>query len=170
MTDTTLQKSAGVSKVFATTLSDVPLFQGALAAVAPVPNQRYPWPHENLMRPGKLNEDGRAIDNDDDDNKNYCMLPDNATANRITNFHRFCFQLPDVMCNYCNITQYPEDVKWVSIGGLGDGQPAACRASTAYAHVPGIEGYAARSTREIDGKKHQYAFCKRLSKAEGRKE
>lgn len=170
MTETTLKKGAGVSKVFATTLADVPLFQGTSAGIAPIHNHRYPWPHENLLRPGEIDEDGNAVVSDKADNTDYYMLPDNATANRITGFHQFCLQMPDVMCNYCSITLYPEDVHWVNIDGPEGKQPPACRASTQYSHVAGIDDYAARSTRITDSKGRQYAFCKRYKTDNGRKE
>ena len=63
------------------------------------------------------------------------------------------------MCNYCSITLYPEDVKWVALEPEVEGAlPASCRASAANAHVPGIEGYTARSSRVKNGQQ-QYDFC-----------
>ena len=77
----------------------------------------------------------------------YFILHDNVTANRITTFHNVSKEIPDVMCNYCSVTLYPEEIKWVSLERSKgkDGAPDVCRASTADAHVPGIGGYTARS-------------------------
>lgn len=74
------------------------------------------------------------------------------------------------MCNYCSIMLCPEDVCWV--GGIETpegGQPVACRAAAANAHVTGIHGYEQRSTRSNNGTT-QWAFCKRHSTDNGRKE
>lgn len=126
MTESTLTKGRGVSKVFGTTLADLPLFQGTSAGVRPVEGHQNPWPHENLHQPHQLNDDGTPPhdDNGADLGKDYYMLPDNTTAARITKFHNFCLEMPDVMCNYCSITLYPEVVKWVEV--MEDGGGAAC--------------------------------------------
>ena len=74
------------------------------------------------------------------------------------------------MRNYCSITLYPEEISWV--GGLeapGGGLPAVCGAAEANSHVPGIEGYATRSTRSKNNRT-EWAFCKRHSTEKGRKE
>lgn len=83
-----------------------------------VQNHSHTCPYEKSIRPGKLNEDGTAVDDDNDDVKDYHMLPDNATANRITTFHRCLLLFPDVMRNYNSITLYPADVKCVNMDGL----------------------------------------------------
>ena len=74
------------------------------------------------------------------------------------------------MCNYCSISLYSEDVKWVALEPEVEGAlPAACRASAANAHVPSIEGYMARSSRVKNGQQ-QYAFCSSHSSEKGRQE
>ena len=155
-----------MSRKFGTTLKDVPLFQGTSEGIRPVVGHRFPWPHEDL-------HDSRGINDDESlehPEKDYFMLPSNITANRITRFHKFCKELPDVMCNYCSITLYPEDVKWVALEPEVEGAlPAACRASAANAHVPGIEGCTARYSR-VKNVQQQYAFCSSHSSEKGRQE
>ena len=73
------------------------------------------------------------------------MLPNNTMAARLTKCHKFCKELPDVMCNYCSITLYSNDVTWVSLETVGGDLASACRASAANQHVPGIEGCTERS-------------------------
>ena len=85
--------------------------------------------------------------------KDYFILLDNITANRITAFHNFCKEIPKVMCNYCSITLYPEEISKAK-----NGAPDACRASTANAHVPGIEVYTGRLKRTRGGRQED-AFC-----------
>ena len=77
--------------------------------------------------------------------KDCFILPDNVTANRITTFHNFCKEIPNIMCNYCSITLYPEEIKWVALESSKseDGAPHTCRASNTNAHVPETEGYTA---------------------------
>lgn len=134
-TDHTKARGKAVSKTFSTLLADLPLFQGVSAGVQPVETSSYPWPHENL-HPSDCSADGAGgVTSDAQDEKDYSMLPDNTTANRITKFHNFCKEVPDVMCNYCSITLYPEDVKWVTIQTPDNGVPSACRASAANAHL-----------------------------------
>ena len=165
---TTETKTRGnaVSRGFGTTLKDVPLFQVTSEGIRPVQGHRFPWPHEDLHNPRGINDD-ESLEHPE---KDYYMLPSNTTANRITKFHKFCKELPEVMCNYCSITLYPEDVKWVALEPEVEGSlPPACRAAAANAHVPGIEGYTARSSRLKNGHQ-QYAFCSSHSSEKGRRE
>ena len=162
----TLKRGKAVSKQFDTLLHNLPLVQGTPAGVQAVDDVPYPWPHENLHRSdGDAGNDHSHTPNE----KYYFMLPDNTTANRITKFHNFCKELPDVMCNYCSITLYPEDVKWVTLRTPDNGVPSACRASAANAHVPGIQGYTDRSKR-TQGGRQQYAFCTSHASEDGRQE
>ena len=155
-----------MSRGFGTTLKDVPLFQGISEGIRPVHGHRFPWPHEDLHNPHDINDDEFL----EQPEKDYLMLPSNTTTNRITKFHKVCKELPDVMCNYCSITLYPEDVKWVALKPEIEGAlPAACRASAANAHGPGIKGYTARSSRVKNGQQ-QYAFCSSHSSEKGRQE
>ena len=147
---TTETKTRGniVSRGFGTTLKDVPLFEGTSEGILPVQGRRFPWPHEDLHNPRGINDD-ESLKHPE---KDYFMLPSNTTTNSITKFHKFCKELPDVLCNYCSITLYPEDVKRVALEPEVEGAlPAACRASAENAHVPGIEGYTARSSRVKNG-------------------
>ena len=137
-----------VSRGFGTTLKDVPLFEGTSEGILPVQGHRFPWPHEDLHNPRGINDD-ESLKHPE---KDYFMLPSNTTTNSITKFHKFCKELPDVMCNYCSITLCPEDVKRVALEPEVEGAlPAACRASAENVHVPGIEGYTARSSRVKNG-------------------
>ncbi|CAB1102612.1 unnamed protein product [Ectocarpus sp. CCAP 1310/34] len=167
-TPKTLTRGKGVSRVFGATLADVPLFQSTSTGVRPQKGHCFPFPHEDLHNPRGIDDEDNVLREEAE--KDYYMLPDNSVANRITKFHNFCKEMPDVMCNYCSITLYPEDLKWVAIEPPGEGAlPAACRASAANAHVPGIEGYTARSSRVKDGRQ-QYAFCSNHASEEGRQE
>lgn len=154
-------KGRAVSAEFGTNLKDLPLFQGLSKGLMPVEGHRFPWPHEDLHV--QSDDEGLSIPHE----KDYVMLPDNSMANRITNFHNFCKQLPDVMCNYCSITLYPEDVKWVALGE--DDIANSCRASAANAHVRGIDAYTSRSKR-VKGGRNEYAFCGSHASKTGREE
>lgn len=159
------------SEVFGAALKDCPLLKGTAQPMLPRGDDDgtpWPWPHENLFRGGFLvDEEEGGVHGDDFD---YSMLPDQATGSRITKFHNFCLELPDVMCNYCSIMLYPEDICWVGgLEGPEGGQPAACRASANNAHVKGITEYTQRSTRSVNDTT-QWAFCKRHSTDNGRKE
>lgn len=102
--------------------------------------------------------------------KYYFILPDNLTANRITAFHNFFNEVPNVTFNYCSITLYPE-IKWIALeSSKGNGEaPDRCRASTANADVPGIEGHTARSKRTKGGCQED-AFCSSYASTTGRAE
>ena len=95
------------------------------------------------------------------------MLLNSIMAARRTKCHNFCNELPDVMCDYCSNTLYPEDVTWVPLGTVGGDIPSACPASAANKHVPGIEDYTERSSRAKDGRQ-EYAFCSSYSSEKGR--
>lgn len=98
-----------MSRAFVYTLIEVLLYQGTSAGVAPVLNHRYSWLYVILVRPVKAKEHEIAVagdeagNNDDAGTGNY-MVPDSNTANRITDFHKLCPEMPDVMHNYCSIT------------------------------------------------------------------
>lgn len=173
------------SKSFGTTLVDCPLLQGINQSVN---IDGWVWPHENLFRGGfsvdqgeeeKEQEKEEEEEGEEEglpktgvvggDDYDYYMLPNQGEASNITNFHHFCLEMPDVMCNYCSITLYPEDVCWVELDSPEEGQPAECRASAANAHVPGIDGYTKRSRCSF-GDMIQWAFCKRHSTDKGREE
>ena len=102
-----------VPESFGTTLKDCPLLRGTSQGVMPRGDddgEPWPWPHENLFRGGfSEDEETKTVSGDDHD---FYMLPDQATCAKITNFHNFCLELPDTVCNYCSITLYPEDVCW----------------------------------------------------------
>lgn len=164
-TTETKSRGTGVSREFGTHLKDLPLFQGTSAGVVPVHGHLFPWPHEDLHLPGGVADDGEPVEPE----KDYYMLPNNTMAARLTKFHNFCKELPDVMCNYCSVTLYPEEVTWVPLGTVGDGLPSACRASAANNHAPGIDGYTERSSRVKEGRQ-EYAFCSSHSSEKGMEE
>ena len=85
-------------------------------------------------RPGGLNYDGSPVE---PNNKGYFILPGNVNANRITTFDNFCKEIPKVMSNYCSITLYPDEIKWVALESSKgkDGAPDEYCASTANARA-----------------------------------
>ena len=132
----TKSRGTGVSREFGTLLKDLPLFQGTSAGIAPVHGHSFPWPHEDLHLLGGVDDNVEPVEPE----KDYCVLPNNTMAARVTKCHNFCKELPDVMCNNCSITLYPEDDTWVPLGTVGGHLPSAWRASAPNQHVPGIKG------------------------------
>lgn len=70
----------------------------------------YPFPHENPhVDNGDPDSDDASQCTDSPGEKDHFILADNITARRITEFHYFTKEVPHVICNYCNITSYPEE-------------------------------------------------------------
>lgn len=121
-----------VSEQFGTLLQDCPILKGTAQPNMDRDQSPYPWPHANLYRAGFSvgNEEGVEEEDEGEAKKggvatgsdfDYYMLPNQGQSSNITKFHNFCLKLPDVMCNYCSIPLYPEDICWVGLDSPEEG-------------------------------------------------